>query len=99
MRYVVIDECLPSLQKVGLDILTQGFGEQEEHEHYHARNSENTDGSGVHGSGHLYLNVQNKNENEIKNATGEDTLGPTRGGSLRRSRRLIACIFVFVLNV
>ena len=44
-------------------------------------------------SGHLYLNVQNENESENKNATGEDTYA----GALRAPRAgSPACVFGFI---
>ena len=45
-------------------------------------------------SGHLYLNVQNENESENKNATGEDTYA----GALRAPRAgSPACVSGFVV--
>ena len=51
-------------------------------------------------SGHLYLNVQNENESESKNATGEDTYaGALRGPRAGSPACVFVFTFVFVLNV
>ena len=52
------------------------------------------DRSGIHESKHVYLNVQNENESENKNASGGTC---ARGAKRPRVGRLPRCVFVFAV--